>query len=742
MSLTLGSVSEQLRVARDLALAPLRLPTWLSLPHTFPRETFVGDDFFGINVATSEDPRCDDVVTESLGDLGIRHVRIAYGYMAPGAFTERLLDRLLNEDYSVLVALVPPRQDASMMATSADCQARFRAFVCEVFEGYGDAVEAFEIGNTPNRGRWSGYDLVDYLTAWGIASDEASRYDIRLVGPNVSDFEPFYNVGLLKGMRRAHSVPAVQTDNLFIERTIEPEVYDTRALGTLLAGFARLNFAKKTYVLEEIARDFGVERTYCTYNCWTQRRLARWTSFPQEKGADYLTRYLVIAAAAGALNRVYWGPLIDHRDGLIDCGDREYPKVDNVSFYERVRGSVNDFERTEAFGALRDTIACLRGARCVQGATHPRGVSHFVFVRESGEEVHICWSSDRYVFPVQGLYPRGPATQCDNELITERPLILRWPAGARPWRPPLDMIKRVAPLGPKGTVFGFAAKNHPRPISADGWQGVAMVAASDPAAAEALSYLPEALQGRPVLATLRDKRNKLWNVPAPDGEGVCTVKQNRARGIKRVTYLFKPSKAKRHWNNATEMLRRGVNTPRPIAYVERNRWAGVADNYYVTEFVPDAFSTRDLFTSFAAGASEYRGLSKPDWLQAVGEFVGFMHLRRVIHRDLSSGNILITMAGNVPTFYLIDIGRARIDRGKIEYPRPRWRDLMRICYKLEWADREAFVDAYQVRFSAAPRPRWWRAALHSYDSKQRWKKRLKGALRRSSTPRADNPGVT
>ena len=203
----------------------------------------------------------------------------------------------------------------------------------------------------------------------------------------------------------------MQTDNLFIERTIEPELYDTRALGALLADYAKLNLAKKTYVLEDIAREFGIDRTYCTYNCWTQRRLARWTNFPEQKGADYLRRYLVVAAAAGALHRVYWGPLIDSRDGLIDCGDPDYPKIDNVSFYARVRGAVDDFKPTAAYAAFKETIALLRGARCVQGVTNPHGASHFVFVRENDEEFHVAWASDRHAFPLASLYPEASVSR-------------------------------------------------------------------------------------------------------------------------------------------------------------------------------------------------------------------------------------------------------------------------------------------------------------------------------------------
>jgi hypothetical protein len=47
-------------------------------------------------------------------------------------------------------------------------------------------------------------------------------------------------------------------------------------------------------------------------------------------------RYLALAASSGALRRVYWGPLICSRDGLVDDGVEGYPEIDQDSHYESV----------------------------------------------------------------------------------------------------------------------------------------------------------------------------------------------------------------------------------------------------------------------------------------------------------------------------------------------------------------------------------------------------------------------
>ena len=191
-------------------------------------------------------------------------------------------------------------------------------------------------------------------------------------------------------------------------------------------------------------------------------------------------------------------------------------------------------------------------------------------------------------------------------------------------------------------------------------------------------------------------------------------------GARRLSYLFSLSKGQRHWNNATEMGRRGIPTPKPLAFFERHDFSGVRENYYLCEFTPEAFSTRDVFTAFKQGADSYRGIAKHAWIETVAQFVAMMHQRGMIHRDLSSGNLLITMQAGKPDIQVIDIGRAVF--GKRHGAAT---DLKRICYKLRWADRETFVDEYKKALPEAD-TRFWRLSLRSYDAKQTLKRMLKG----------------
>lgn len=712
-----------------------QLPQWLKLRYDIPANHTVPDDFFGINVATSEDPRCDDYVIEALHELGLENVRLCYSYDSVGAAGQRLLERLLDEGFDVLLVLLPPRKEAAALASDAAAQTRWADFVSGALKRYGDRASAVEIGNTPNRGRWSGYSVQSYLHTWQIAAQAATEFDKPLAGPNVSDFEPIYNVGLLSRMQQQNATPGIHTDNLFVERVVEPEAFDLRVADRFTARLLNLNLIRKMGVLSSISRQFQIAQTYCTYTCWTHKRLSRWTDQPEQKHSHYLMRYLVLAAASGQLNRVYWGPLICQRDGLIRCGNTSYPDIDNVTYYHSVRGELDAFTVQPAFGTLGYCVQLLRGATCLQAHNDVSGVHHFVFSNPTQGHWHVVWCGDRRIYSLDAMYtpeiitdarcysPEGEVLSGKPKWVTERPLVMRWDKPVDYPKP--AQLQAIADSALDGVTYWPNAQTQIVELQSPNWHGAYSITATGSERAPSAAEIPALLPTLSVEKLLRDKRNKLWNVRAPwwsDGEQ--TVKLNRAKGIKRFTYRFLPSKGKRHWNNATEMMRLGVPTPRPLGFFEQPE-SNAADSYYVCQFVEGAFSCRDLFTAFMAGETQYADIDKQQWLEQVAQFVAHMHERGVIHRDLSSGNLMMTADQGKVTFFLIDIGRALIDRDRAKSARMRFKDLNRICYKLEWPDRETLIEAYD-RASDYRLPTWWRWSLASYDWKQNAKKTLKG----------------
>ncbi len=720
--------------AADFASAATNILRWLQLSDQPLSATQIPSDYIGINVATSSDPAVDDYILERLAELNIKQVRMDFSYDSLEGPGQRLLERLLASGVEVMLDVFPPLDDAKALYRNSNAQIRWREFLSDVFHRYKGKVSQFEIGSTPNRGRWSGFSFLSYQTAWDTALELTHAEDITLVGPNVSDFEPLYNASFLRFMKRLGRAPEIHSDNLFVERVVEPEAYDHRVFGRLATPLLKLNLLKKARILSYIGASNGSLETVCTYKCWTAKRLSRRSAWPEQKRVDYLVRYLALAASSGALRRIYWGPLICARDGLIGDQVDQYPVIDQVSYYQGVRGVLEDFEITDGFHALGYAVNRLSSTHCHALLHQPSGLSVLRLESETNKPIYLCWCRDGMSWPVSTLFSSQDldrATYLDAcgqitnrpAVISEQPLYIEFSDPSA--LPTLDQAKSFA----HGNTIHLSSPHHRSVVDSEGeWLGAGMLR-SDHQVSDLNTFpslRPSVIPTLEETAVLRDARNRIWNVKDP--RGLCdqvSVKLNRVVGLKRLTYRFRPSKGKRHWNNACEMLRRGVNTPLPVAYYEQSSKAGIRDSWYLCEFIPGAFSARDVYGAFRDGAEEYRGIDKQAWFKCLAEFTCEMHNRQIVHRDLSAGNLLLRQLedGTIEP-YLIDIGRAWLGAGSGLKSRHRLQDLMRICYKLNWPDRQAFVICYESRmgrsFSGL-----WTVPFHYYDYKQRFKKALK-----------------
>lgn len=710
------------------------IPSWLSLSDRPMSGICVPEDFIGINIATAEDPAVDDYIFERLAELEIRHVRMDFSYSSFGSSAERLLNRLLDEGYQVMLDIFPPLSEAKILQSNDGAQRQWGDFVARVFNQFKGRVEFYEIGNTPNRGRWSGFSSRSYIVAWEIATQQATLTSVRLAGPNVSDFEPIFNAIYLSYMARVGRVPEVHTDNLFVERVVEPEAHDHRVLGRGATKLLKLNLIKKARILRAIGLSNGCPETMCSYNCWTIERLRRLSAWPEQKRVDYLVRYLALAASSGALRRVYWGPLICSRDGLVDDGVEGYPEIDHVSYYDGVGGELDKYRVTEGFAALKYAIKRFSGAQFEKVVHQANGLSLYNVVDSQGTRFLLCWGRDKMSWPLDVIFDGEDLDKalffnaCGGSLerpatVSEQPLFIEF--GGDVAIP--DSGRILACSSTK--VNHFSNSNLQSIVHTEGvWTGACMLRFDRQPQDLDMAHmlLPDAIKALEETAVLRDTRNRVWNVNDPRSiYEQITVKQNRVKGAKKISYRFRPSKGRRHWNNGCEMLRRGVATPTPIAFYEHHDAPGVRESWYLSEYISGAFSVRDVFRALCGGDREYNGLSQLDWFKLISAFVCKMHNKEVIHHDLSAGNLLLgqTTSGEVEPM-VIDIGRAKIGRrfkyGENYYP---LYDLVRVAYQLDWPQRESFIACYEG-YRGKPLPSLWRIAFHYYDGKHKLKKRI------------------
>ena len=394
--------------------------------HRPPAGHVVPEFFAGVGVAGTDDPASDDYVVARLREIGVRSVRLDFTYGDASGPAARLLERLCSESFQVMLHLVQPCDAAQAMEGEAG-RTMWRDFVAETLDRFGKRVAAVEIGSTVNRKRWAGYTLEGFLSAWDIAHHEVRARGITLAGPNVTDFEPPFNIGLLALLQQRRQLPDIHTNNLFSERCTEPERYDHKVFGRRLAAVAKVNLVKKALMLKKIGIDFGAPKLLSPAAFWTLPRIERLLPDSEQKQADYLSRYMVLCAASGALEGAWWGPLICHREGLIDDGCAQYPAVERITHYASVTGSVGDFRVRAAFHALQAFVKMIPGCRYEGRLTTSPALEVHAF-RSSAFLIHVVWTINTRAAAFSDLYKPDDMQSAaylsrDGQLLVENPHI-------------------------------------------------------------------------------------------------------------------------------------------------------------------------------------------------------------------------------------------------------------------------------------------------------------------------------
>lgn len=691
-------------------------------------------DFMGIGVASAANPAMDDYVIEQLSALAIKQVRLDFTYGDLTGFNARFLDRLLAESFTVSLHVIQPFTNAKRME-SVDEQQQWRAFLVDVLNRYGKRVAQIEIGNTINRKRWSGYSLEGFLQAWAIAYAEIKQRHIPLAGPNISDFEPFYNIGILDVLRSRKQLPDIHTNNLFSERVAEPEQFDHRIFKYhWLARLAKINLIAKARILKKISTDFGISRLVSPVAFWAIYRIARNLPQAMQKQADYAARYLLLCAASGSLRQVFWGAFICQREGLIHDGstDAQYPVLERVAHYSNVDGNIAEFSRQPSFYAVQTVARLIQGATYIGPLATSDGIQMHHF-RTEALDIYAAWTVNGKVAMLDAIYTQEALAQADiilrdgnhvamTPLVTESPLYLCWPRGMAP-NPKPALAKH---LSIHAHIEGLAYF----PVQENGWFG--MILAKNRTEADLLwaQLQPDRLQRPEKEGALRHARNAIWAVPDPrDASRQVTIKQP-VKMYPHKTFFdrFKPSKAKRSWNGAVELLRRGIDTAHPVAFFEKTGDLTLKQNFYICDYVPADCSISEMFGWFAQGHHEFtskngKRISAESTYQQLAGYVFDMHKRGVFFRDLSGGNVLVHIRPDQTLhFSLIDTARARFYNWHTPM-NERLADMTRICHKLHWAGRKRLMRLYLSRRGDSFSLRY-RLPFYLYDFKVGLKRRI------------------
>ena len=163
----------------------------------------------------------------------------------------------------------------------------------------------------------------------------------------------------------------------------------------------------------------------------------------------------------------------------------------------------------------------------------------------------------------------------------------------------------------------------------------------------------------PETEILLDSRNRVGVVALPlQGQKKMDVviKGFRTRGVNKLKSLFLSGKAFRAWQGGMALKEREIDTPPPVAYLEKRKRFFLDESFFLTERVSDVQEIRFLFLELPSG--ELR-----DLLVSLSRYLSLCHKRGILHCDLSDGNILVKkLKSGEFRFYLIDTNRIRIKR--------------------------------------------------------------------------------
>ena len=663
----------------------------------------------GIGVAVPNDSTACSKVLELIKELGVETVRLDLTYAHDFARADELVDGLCSMNIGILLHLIQPLSEAEKMP-NPEALDPWTHFVRKSLDHFSKRIEAVEIGSTINRAKWTRYGLAGFLAAWESAYKEVRVRKLTLVGPNVTDFEPTYNAGLLGMLKRRNSLPDIHSNNLFAERAIEPENVDPKILGPRLKNLIGYDLKKKIRLLGAIAHRNGISRNWSTCAFWILPRIERYLDFSEEQMADYLARYFTICFSEPSFERVYWGPLISAREGLLDDGTGITPKsseLDIVALHDLIPGSPESWRIRPAFHTFKAINSFIGGAHYEGTRCAIEGLEIHEFSRD-GEIIHIGWTKNGKLARLRDCYSsadldtissaytrNGDLDEEQPDFLSQSPVILIWKDNQPP------KVSETAGIVPNLVAAPTADGYRYYDFHTKDWRGVIRARSRDDADTLAHNLGPEAISNNEEQASLRKGRNAVWKVTDPrDPNKFLVVKKPRRLAInKKILDRNKPSKALRSWNGTSELMRRRIETPKTVAYFESTDPKDMMNNWFICDHVSGEFSVKEFFGRYCAGEQEVNGFTFDEFSDQMIDYLTRLHGRGCCFRDLSRGNLLLLGIDNKTLqFSLIDTARMRCRRNGLPLSQ-RMLDLKRLILKLTPPLQEIFMKKYMGRIN-------------------------------------------
>ncbi len=183
--------------------------------------------------------------------------------------------------------------------------------------------------------------------------------------------------------------------------------------------------------------------------------------------------------------------------------------------------------------------------------------------------------------------------------------------------------------------------------------------------------------------------------------------------VNRVVYtFFRDSKAKKSYENSVKIIN---FVPKPIGYMEFEKFGLIYDSYFVSENFQYDFTIREplLDDNFK---------NKEDIFKAFAKFTFDLHENSVLHKDYSPGNILVKVENESYVFKIVDINRMEFQNLSLD---KRLKNFSKLWAKDK--DLQTIIKEYAQLMNIDEKKCIDRALVYSQEHK--YKKNIKKRLR-------------
>ena len=300
--------------------------------HTPPKNHKIPHHFFGLSL-TIEDLIEDPMgVVEMCRQHHIQDATILIPSNRISEFSPTFLDDLINHNIKFNLKLVLIDQE--------DIYLQWRELLDLTLLGYQSHIASIEIEMTG----FSHEALQVFLNIWAMTFNIARLKKIKVAGPSMPSFSPFFNDMVFQLLKDKYQLPDIHTINLTNEMDKEPELIYQNFLIPKLGKFFKFNLIKKLALTQRIAESFNIKTIYGAIE------------LKRHEITSYTLRAISLAIASGRLTKLY----LPYRnaEGILFLVDRMADMTYQDSLFQEASFEIhhfkNDKEQMHAIWARDD----------------------------------------------------------------------------------------------------------------------------------------------------------------------------------------------------------------------------------------------------------------------------------------------------------------------------------------------------------------------------------------------------